>query len=73
MDKTLVFFGIFLIILGVLVAYYVLTSVIAFGQIIKTRSSSIPGVKMNEIYLYGFIDIIIVLIGILVIREGFKR
>jgi len=73
MDKTILFFGIIIIFFGILIAYFLLTSAVAFGQTIRSRSTSIPGVKMNEIYFYSFVDIMVVLIGVVIIIEAFKK
>jgi len=73
MDKALLFFGIIIIFFGIIIFVLLLTSVINIGQSIKDQYSSIPQAEKNLIHSYALINAAIVLIGILIIKQAFKR
>ena len=73
MDKALLFFGAFIIILGIVIFYLVFISIINLGQAIKGQATGLPQLKKNEIYVFTPISLVIVVIGVLILREAFKR
>lgn len=73
MDKALLFFGSIIIIFGILIFYLLVTSAINLGKSVKEQYSSLPQLRENEIYIFTPINLVIVLIGIVILREAFKR
>ena len=73
MDKALLFFGVIIIIFGIVIFFLLLTSVMSLGKSIKDEYSSLPQVKRNEINSYALISAAVVLIGVIIVRKGFKR
>jgi len=73
MDKALLFLGTIIIIFGIFVFYLLITSAINLGKSIKDQYPVLPQVQENEIYIFTPINIVIVLIGIVIVREAFKR
>lgn len=73
MDKTLLFFGIFVIIVGIVIFYLIFISIVNLGQSIKGQATGLPQLKQNEIYVFTPISLVIVVIGVLVLREAFKK
>jgi len=73
MDKALLVFGALIIFFGLLFFYLLLNSAINLGRSIKEESSTLPQLQKNEIYIFTPLSAVIILIGVLVIREAFKR
>jgi len=73
MDKALLVFGILIIFLGVLFFYLILTSAINLGRSIKGQSKTLPQLQQNEIYIFTPLSAVVVLIGVFIIREAFRR
>jgi len=73
MDKALLFLGLIIIIFGILISYLLVASAINLGKSVKGQYSGLPQLQQNEIYIFTPINIVIVLIGIIILREGFKR
>ncbi len=73
MDNALLFFGIFIIIVGIVVFFLIFTSIINLGQSIKGQATGLPQLKKNEIYIFTPISLVIVIIGFLIIRKAFKK
>ena len=70
---TLLIFGTFTIISGLLISYLLLTSVINLSKSIENQYSYLSQIQKNKINSYGLIGAMIVLIGTLIVREAFKR
>ena len=73
MDKALLIFGALIIFFGILFFYLLLTSAISMGRSIKEQSSTLPELQQNQIYIFTSISAVVILIGILIVREAFKR
>ena len=73
MDKALLFFGVIIIILGIVIFYLVITSFINLGLSIKEQSSTLPQLQENEIYLLTPISSVIVSIGVLMLKKAFEK
>jgi hypothetical protein len=73
MDKALLLFGTLIIFFGILFFYLLLTSAIDMAQSVKDQYSTLPQVKKNQINISALISATIILIGVLIVREAFKR
>ncbi len=73
MDKALLFFGALIIFFGIIFFYLLLTSAINMGQSIKDQYATLPQAGKNKINDSAMISAVIVLIGVLVIKQAFKR
>ena len=73
MDKALILFGAIIIFFGMLVFYLLFTSVINLGKTLAGQYSSLPELQQNQINIFTPVSAAIVLIGVMIVREGFKR
>jgi len=76
MNSAIVMFGVLTIIFGVIISYLLISTTLRIGQSminIQNQYASMIEAQKNEIYGYGLIGAAIVLIGILITKEGFKR
>jgi len=73
MDKALLVFGALIIFFGILFFYLILTSAINVGKSIKDQYTSLPEVRRNQINISVLVSAAVVLIGILIVKEAFKK
>lgn len=73
MDKALIVFGILIIIVGIVVFYLTLVSVMNLGQSIKDQSSGLPQLQEHEITISAPISVVIILIGAVIVVKSLKR
>lgn len=77
MNYTLLSFGLMMIIFGLIVTYIMVNSFIkittSFEEMSKQLASETVKAKRNEITMNSLPGLVIVTVGVLLIRIGFKR
>jgi len=77
MNYTLLSFGLMMIIFGLIVTYIMVNSFIkittSFEEMSKQLASETVKAKRNEIAMNSLPGLVIVTVGVLLIRIGFKR
>jgi hypothetical protein len=76
MDSALLAFGVTIIIFGIIISYLLVTSVLKVGQSIidiQTQTADLIQTQNNGILSSTLIGGAIILVGVLITREAFKR
>jgi uncharacterized protein YjeT (DUF2065 family) len=76
MDSALLAFGVTIIIFGIIISYFLVTSVLKIGRSvvdIQTQTADLIQTQNNEILSTTLIGGAIILIGVLIIKEALKR
>jgi archaellum component FlaG (FlaF/FlaG flagellin family) len=76
MNSAIVMFGVLTIIFGVIASYLLVSTTFRIGKSmidIQDKYASMIEVQKNQIYNYGMISATIILIGILITWQGFRR
>ena len=76
MNAAIVMFGILTIIFGVIASYLLISTTFRIGQSminIQNQYANMIKVQKNQIYNYGMVSATIILIGILITWQGFRR
>jgi len=76
MNVAIVMFGVLTIIFGIIVSYLLISSVLNLSESminIQNQYTSMIRAQKNVIHGYGLFGAAIVLIGVLITREGIKR
>jgi len=76
MNTTLLLLGVSTIIFGIIISYFLVASVFKIGQAIieiQTQTTSLIEIQRNEIISTTLIGGAIILIGVLITREAFRR
>jgi hypothetical protein len=76
MDSALLAFGITIIIFGIIISYLLVTSVFKIGRSVvdvQTQTADLIQTQNNGILSSTLIGGAIILIGVLIIKEAFKR
>jgi len=76
MNAAIVMFGILTIIFGVIASYLLISTTFRIGQSIiniQNQYASMIEVQKNQIYNYGMVSATVILIGILITWQGFRR